>query len=561
MATQLPIRVEEKGRKSEGFCTPKEDKSPQQMKVLSNKVIPIVFLPGIMGSNLRLSQPRQWRLKKANNIAWRPDRHGEALDLLSVTPAYRQLALDPDATEVDTYDDGAGTTGTFAETSAVRHKVSSVNVTLPFDSQSPLLTDDPATSNPRKTKKDKARERGWQEVLLSSYQVLLEKCEYMLNASNIDSDWSQIADRAPAEWQSATSPELRALSTDEIRVALSSAWFPVHAMGYNWLKSNAKSAKGIALRIGQLIEQYQSRGYQCEKVVVITHSMGGLVARALVHPEIGDAMNKVLGIVHGVMPSQGAPAAYRRMRCGFEEGLLGWAPAPKVLGNFGPEVTAVLGNSEGGLQLLPSKAYGNHWLEVRQDRNVLLRLPTSGDPYEEIYKLKTEWYRLIREDWLNPAKLRDCTVERTFLYLDNARRFHELIANEFHPVTYAHYGAGTDRSSWAVITWNVSAGQLIRGWERSRVVEDNRQGRLSIVPPGTNTAINVTLGPSVGAGDQTVPLRSADHQRQSGKLCGVFMQSGYEHQESYQKEVALRSTLYSLVRIIQTMKWSRDGKA
>jgi hypothetical protein len=37
----------------------------------------------------------------------------------------------------------------------------------------------------------------------------------------------------------------------------------------------------------------------------------------------------------------------------------------------------------------------------------------------------------------------------------------------------------------------------------------------------------------------------------------VFRQTGYEHQNSYQDERALHSTLYSLVRIAQTMTWSK----
>jgi hypothetical protein len=56
-----------------------------------------------------------------------------------------------------------------------------------------------------------------------------------------------------------------------------------------------------------------------------------------------------------------------------------------------------------------------------------------------------------------------------------------------------------------------------------------------------------------------VPLRSAEHQLHSGKFSGIFRQTGYEHQGSYADDNALRSTLYSLVRIISAMKWSEHG--
>jgi type VI secretion system secreted protein VgrG len=44
---------------------------------------------------------------------------------------------------------------------------------------------------------------------------------------------------------------------------------------------------------------------------------------------------------------------------------------------------------------------------------------------------------------------------------------------------------------------------------------------------------------------------------QSGNFKGIFRQTGYEHQGSYKNESALHSTLYSLVRIAQTMEWTK----
>lgn len=556
MAIQLPLMVETGGKRSEGFCTPKTDKTPQSMLVPPRRVLPIVFLPGIMGSNLRLKQPRQFSLKKKNNIAWNPDRTGESLDMLDFPPAHRQLLLDPDSTEVDTYDHGQGPTGTAAETSSSRHSVGSTGVDLDYKEDSPLLFDDPAAITNGKTKEQKCRERGWGEVLFSSYKKILALCENHLNRPDPNGYWKKIIDQPPVNWQANPAPALQPLSARELTEACSETWFPVHAMGYNWLQSNADSARILSKRIQHLINEYCSRGFVCEKVIVVTHSMGGLVARALVHPQIGGMKDQILGVVHGVMPATGAPAAYRRMRCGFEEGALGLAIPPKVLGNFGPEVTAVLANSEGALQLLPSKDYGNRWLEVRQGRNVLASLPLYGDPYAEIYKLQGTWFGLLRESWINPAKRPDSNIKRTFSYLDKAMQFHDAIANTFHEITYAHYGADNSRASWEMIVWNIGPGNLTRGWEKLSVIADDFQGSLTLQLPVPSRFVKAELGKSSGAGDQTVPLRSADRQLSIGKLKGVFRQSGYEHQKSYQNELAVNSTLYSLIRIIQCMKWS-----
>jgi hypothetical protein len=100
--------------------------------------------------------------------------------------------------------------------------------------------------------------------------------------------------------------------------------------------------------------------------------------------------------------------------------------------------------------------------------------------------------------------------------------------------------------------------------EKMRIATDTLQGTLHLVhsdltSPLTANArlgINVTMQAANAPGDQTVPLHSAEHQLQSGKFKGIFRQTGYEHQDSYKHEFALHSTLYSLVRIAQTMTWT-----
>ena len=571
---QLPAEPETGGRQAQGFVTPTVDRLPQKAAVLPRRVLPIVFLPGIMGSNLRLSAGRQRELGKDNNIAWRPDRAGEALALVSAGAAQRQMQLDPGQTEVDIYSSSAAT-GNKSESSENRQKNIKVGFTLPqgAGATTPLLMDDPPTSNPRRTKEQKARERGWGEVYFDSYGELLQRCEFWLNSAfqggQLGGQWKAIVDVEPAVWRAHAGSGLQPLGEAELRQALNNCWFPVHAMGYNWLKSNRQSAIDVAKRIDELIAQYVRCGFQCEKVVVITHSMGGLVARALIHPKIGRQQDKVLGVVHGVMPALGAAAAYRRMRCGTEDGLFNIAA--KVLGNYGNEVTAVLGNSPGGLELLPSRAYGCGWLQIVRNGQVLLELPrAAGNPYEEIYKAKSPWYRLLNEAWLNPAGFdsRDSGIDRTFRLLDDAKKFHDDISGIYHPNSYAHYGASNEYAAWHRVVWEIDKdGALGADAEAYRLTSDNRKGRLHVVDPSlvekSQDALamlgpGVKLMPPSDPGDQTVPVHSADHQLHSGVFKGVFRQTGYEHQNSYKNEVALHSTIYSLVRIIQEMRWSKE---
>ncbi|MEG0882060.1 MAG: hypothetical protein RSH52_12425, partial [Janthinobacterium sp.] len=80
------------------------------------KVIPVIFLPGVMGSNLRMSKVRQEELRRPDNRAWRPDdmmgAGGKTAVLTgnglggwfkSASPRQRQLVFDPTETEVEYY--------------------------------------------------------------------------------------------------------------------------------------------------------------------------------------------------------------------------------------------------------------------------------------------------------------------------------------------------------------------------------------------------------------------------------------------------------------------------
>jgi len=168
--------------------------------------------------------------------------------------------------------------------------------------------------------------------------------------------------------------------------------FPVYAVGYNWTDDNRNSGKMLAERILKIMEEAKGVTGICEKVILITHSMGGLVARWA--SEIEQARGSILGVIHGVQPVTGAPAAYWRMKAGFEATWwkLSQVAASWVLGSSGAMVTPVLANIPGGLELLPNKDFrpnkhSRAWLTVTGDSAAQMSLP-DNDPYEEIYKIK-----------------------------------------------------------------------------------------------------------------------------------------------------------------------------
>lgn len=551
--TFIPTNVHEDGTQSADFqTTPHEDKLGCEMHVLPSKVIPIIFLPGIMGSHLKLKPARQQKLEKDTDISWRPEATLETLAMINEDPAARQQILDPEETEVDIYDPGN-------PQSDKRHK----NVSKVAFIYNPGNVEGTTDATHR------ARQRGWSEVFYESYGDLLRRLEASLNPmcqqGQPAAGWQQILDVDPGKWGATSAGQ--PLTRDDLK-KITDAWYPVHAMGYNWLRSNGESAKVLAKRIRELIAKYQSMKFKCEKVIVVTHSMGGLVGRALIHPDFGNAQDVVAGIIHGAMPATGAAAAYKRIRVGFEgSGVIGYI-FKKVVGDTGPKVTAVLANAPGGLQLLPSERYGSDWLKTRiGDQEVTLG-PNTGDPYADIYTVQDKWYRLINPAWVNPAGLATSSLKKTIDKLDDAQDFHRKIGTHYHPLTYLSYGADEsdkDHFAWGDVVWEVGKAPFFGGGagqrlglekldvspqpERWQLTEDQGEGVIRLSDGLDTQAFGVRIEPPAEAGDGTVPRRSADDPVRQGKPKLSFKGGGYEHQDSYKNPDVLSSTLFGIAKI------------
>ena len=163
----------------------------------------------------------------------------------------------------------------------------------------------------------------------------------------------------------------------------------------------------------RIVDHHQSKDGLCKQVIVVTHSMGGLVARWAVEKE--GAKDKVLGVVHGVQPATGAAAAYWRMKAGFERtkrfGFEFPNPAAWVLGTNGEEVTALLGWMPGGLQLLPGPDYTDNagskkWLRLCDHEGKELAA-YGDDAYERITRTR------IRPRTGGSSTRRSCSPRRS----------------------------------------------------------------------------------------------------------------------------------------------------
>ncbi|MEM5433053.1 lipase family alpha/beta hydrolase [Cupriavidus oxalaticus] len=585
--------------------TPSTDKRRVSLPVPPEWVIPIIFIPGVMGSHLRMSRKRQSELERDNNRAWRPDEKIDSLSRRGDSPKRRQLNFDPDETEVDRYEitEDAGKFDLMGEATAnsdKRHRNvpdGLPDIGLLMSAPLPVAAEQWKAKRGRHeaTAAQKARWRGWSEVMFESYGTVIKLLEARMNdllapTGDVSLAWKMplsipVLGVDPAEWGGAGKP----LTEDEIR-RVGNCWYPVYAMGYNWLQSNGVSAGKLARRIDEVIAMYQANGRRCEKVIIVTHSMGGLVARAMLNPKYGNGVDKkILGIYHNVQPPVGAAAAYKRVRSGFEDakGNLVAAIERAVIGKTGKEVTAVFANAPGPLELLPSASYPRGWLRVQtSEYRQVMALPITsdeplkiyrgemqlhktlgttrpaapiavGDPLYDIYAREPDaWWRLLNPEWVNPANKRYEGFNPYRLArkrIAEAQRFHIDIQDLYHPTTYASYGADPSQKAFGTVAYRVNATDLERFGDPLmwKLVSEDGEGRMVVRAQNRHT-LQLRLEPPMDAGDQTVPSE-ASASRVRGTV--VFRQSGYEHQNSYNNDKVLASLLYSLVKIANTAPW------
>ncbi|MDT3669927.1 MAG: hypothetical protein ROZ37_06310 [Aromatoleum sp.] len=512
--------------------------------VLPTRVVPIIFLPGIMGTRLRV----RGRERKS---AWFPPENTweeivQGLAGLFRNAAARQRLLNPDTTEVD--DNGRASPSSDAAT---------------------LLGDAPGA-----TDAERGKWRGWGQLHADSYKEILHTLEVRLahmleNGHVVTQDWHE----AVMKWQDAdklgAQKDFIALTEADLRRA-ADAFLPVHAVGYNWLQSNKTSAEHLAREIDRILAYYRSRNKDAEQVVLVTHSMGGLVARACA--QLPGMQEKILGVVHGVMPALGAPATYKRIRAGFE-GL-----PQLVLGRNAADCTAVMANSPGALELLPTRQYraqsggqSGHWLTV--EYNGQKRALGEGDPYADIYlsEMREAWWRLIKEELINPAGRKKLEVSRKGRqvqekfnifgsdfdrYAENiefAAKFHTSIENRYHPCSFVFYAADPEHPAWSEVVWKVGRSKVDGEYLNAALVHDDLNGKVELSIGDGQCDFKID-GPR-GLGDGTVSQESgaapATYAEQifchEGKAKG---HTSYDHQMAYSSDIAQAVTLYSICKIL-----------
>ncbi|WP_158527186.1 esterase/lipase family protein [Pelagibaculum spongiae] len=222
-----------------------------------------------------------------------------------------------------------------------------------------------------------------------------------------------------------------------------------YAVGYNWMLSNRDSGKRLKQRLVEIRKELSELADippEKVKIVVITHSMGGYVARSAAILD-GAVIDKM---IHGAMPTHGSPATYANAHHGYPyfEGL--------VLGVNGAEVSAILGFCQGGLELLPNQHYkkvdGTRdwlWIENDQGEKTSLLEGYQGLNIYEFYKDLDSWYSFVSVDLLMPDR-KKVQVDYGKLGLNHrirismVKNFHSLLSNKFHLETLILFNEDLD---------------------------------------------------------------------------------------------------------------------
>lgn len=537
-------------------ATPKAMTTRALVTVGSRKVIPVIFVPGIMGSNLKAgtdpAPPRETGIKPGEPVWRAPNGNYDSFVAVSKwtgrDPALRQKILHADTCVVDP-------NGELIVAASMQDKNASRAQTF--------------------LSKTEMRARGWGEVHAGSYGKLLIELESHLNTTfqmetptkrRLSSHWKRVIDCDRSKWG------VRSLDppTEAELEHYAAYQYPVYAVGYNWLESCSKSATRLQQRIEEIIEFWVQRKHECKQVILITHSMGGLVARACAK-RIPDT---IAGIIHGAMPALGAPVAYRRIACGVEPSSPGSVDGTSVessafslmLGRTARETTAVMATSPGVLELLPNHLYPRPWLFLRTVSTVAgkktwhdwVSLPKES-PYA-MYRDLRSWYRMIDPAIADPAKFYDkAEIEKVIgKAIDAAENFHvKELDNYYHPNTYAFYGVDPARRTYSRISWiaddkpatgrvPLTAASIATGKARLRVPDGGRcvdvDGCvLTFIPDGQDAS-----------GDGTVP--EASGMCTGGGLRQLFATRGYSHQSSYDLDYILLLTQHLVVKIVQEVK-------
>ena len=358
-----PIGDPKEQKKLRGCAEPKKKdaKGPEALWVHRKqkvKIIPIMFLPGIMGTRLQNS--------KTKEIIWDPDKMSYMIGLSWKKIAEKQKLLG----------------------------ISNSPNAEPIIDPAKILEIFP------KPYAAERRERGYASVASGFYEKFLKTLETKLN-----------------------NPEVPQGAQDTEII------YPVYVCPYDWRKDITDIAGKEVKDVYDTIKKDQGT----DEIIIITHSMGGLVAREFLRQN-EQAAQKIRGVIHGVQPAAGAVQFYAYFKCGTQK-LLGISPTDLVLkgilGRKKRDFAALCCDIPGAIELAPTSNTGEHqWLNWDAELEQKYGIEVQKDKIFSCYEDKSGILGLTAQDF--DKTVNDLIIEN----IEKAKTFHEDLQTFRHERTH-----------------------------------------------------------------------------------------------------------------------------
>jgi hypothetical protein len=443
---------------------------------LNTKIVPVVVVPGVMGTRVSMVG--------TGSPDWDPDNNAQMLQWANTDSIAKQRFLDP------TSSDGKGT---------VMQEFSDLarGALRSSDLATVAARDRPSVVPPKVTGRSNAtaiadaeflkfyKERGWPGATWKFYGDLLLRLEKNLNSAKGRSGGTLLN--------------------------------PVYASGYDWRKSNIENGARLSTEIDRILARHPN----AKQVLVVTHSMGGLVTRA----SLAGSESKILGVIHCVIPTDGAAVAYRRFHSGAtlpfdapqnEDPPILEAVAARVLNKImGPDAVGyalVQSVLRGPVELLPSNDYRTVFVETTNfgtnlDMGDVYRIYALDGPPGILPKIGASNVEGFTWNANDAAALR--------ARIAGAKTLQATLGRRYHPNTVVLFG--DDLRTDTNFNWNAGVVDQVDGIEDLKLKIN--QGGIDPNPDspgkflrgdGTVPAVSARV-PSAPAGSPRVGISGAEH--------------------------------------------------
>lgn len=230
-----------------------------------------------------------------------------------------------------------------------------------------------------------------------------------------------------------------------LRDRFSDLKLPLYVAGYDWRQSNVRSAASLAERIASIL-----RHNECDNVILVCHSMGGLIARYFCTrywpgdhskprtDECFRGQDKVAGVIQIGSPTFGAVKPFLLLKTGKTGGGDN-LQFLYLFNKWGDSIRDLARRIPSLYQLLPTATFAAHypawlrlneqylqpWRALRERHGLTLELPLSSP--EDLY---FDQY----------AGLLDVGAQGHVIeHLNERSRFAKALGDYVHPNTYAIY--------------------------------------------------------------------------------------------------------------------------